>query len=338
MTRLYLPSGGTAETIAMNDAMTITAIAPWFGGDGRRQMSEIDSNKTALTHRVTAVAAAFLDGIGCKPVETEVAVAPGWIADLASFIYPTRTEAKKLKFTRHADEWFAPVAGSDVSLWLGRYDKLLTVLVEVKVSRSDYAGDVGRKFGPHPPCHLCFLAYPKGELTAADVPAGWYGLECSRDGSKLMKVITYDRERGTAARCWPQHAGQTIAVVSQVAIRREHRSRYRAIRDWWKSYRARDRQRNDGMRVSGLTEVVCGWIEGNGFGAELPLDQCVQRRFNKPLEGHAIICLKRLETMCVERGLRPRPTEKTPAGSAGADGGAGSAGGSPAGHESGAVA
>ena len=62
-------------------------------------MSQLDLNKTPLTHRITALAAAFLDAHGFKPVETEVPVASGWVADVASFVYPTMTEAKKLRLT-----------------------------------------------------------------------------------------------------------------------------------------------------------------------------------------------------------------------------------------------
>jgi len=54
-----------------------------------------DQNKTELTRKVTAGAATWLTNLGAKPVETEVHVRQGWIADLAAVWCPTRTEAQK---------------------------------------------------------------------------------------------------------------------------------------------------------------------------------------------------------------------------------------------------
>ncbi len=50
-------------------------------------------NKTPLTNQITNAVAAWMDNRGFKPVETEVTVAGGWVADLAGVIVPTRGAA-----------------------------------------------------------------------------------------------------------------------------------------------------------------------------------------------------------------------------------------------------
>src|SRR5690242_1203826 len=57
----------------------------------------MDRNKTELTHRVTAAASLYLSECGFKPVETEVPIEQGWIADIAGACQPTPTELTKMK-------------------------------------------------------------------------------------------------------------------------------------------------------------------------------------------------------------------------------------------------
>jgi len=66
-----------------------------------------DRNKTDLTHAVTQAAMTWLDERGFKPVETEVEIARGWVADLASAIFPTPTELINLKLIPHRPDWEA---------------------------------------------------------------------------------------------------------------------------------------------------------------------------------------------------------------------------------------
>ena len=197
-------------------------------------MTELDGNKTPLTHRITAVAAAYLDGAGFKPIETEVAVAPGWIADLASFIYPSRTEAKKLRL----------VKGKDSRSFEASYDELmyitgsapLTAIVEVKATRADYTKDQLRKFAcPYPPANLCYLAFPNGAWTEDDLPTGLVGMETSKNGDRLRKVHNKKRE----IKVFPQYPGGIIDLIAAVATRRDHRTRYATMRAWMRSARAR---------------------------------------------------------------------------------------------------
>lgn len=59
-----------------------------------------DYNKTAITKTITAAALTYLDERGCKPIETEVLAAAGWISDLAAVVCPTITELTLLKLIK----------------------------------------------------------------------------------------------------------------------------------------------------------------------------------------------------------------------------------------------
>jgi hypothetical protein len=67
-----------------------------------------DHNKTSMTKLVTAAAIRWLDEKGFKPVETEVAVADAWIADIAGSILPTNTELINLKLLKRRPNWRQP--------------------------------------------------------------------------------------------------------------------------------------------------------------------------------------------------------------------------------------
>jgi ribosomal protein L13E len=243
----------------------------------------LDRNKTCLTHRVTALAAAYLDGIGCKPVETEVEIRSGWIADVASYWYPTMTECKKLGLPKKVREMLG-IADDHRDLVFNVYGHgPFTVLAEVKVSRADFQKD-DRKWN-WPPAHLCFVAFPSGVLKAEELPAGWMGLECSANGEKIIKV---HRTRGFMH---AQHPGLTLDFVAAVGIRRDHRSRHRAIRDWWRHYRSEERERKANYSAADLLSGVAAWLRNDGsYTGELEDVLAMNgvkklpKRIDKPLE------------------------------------------------------
>jgi hypothetical protein len=108
------------------------------GGDGWlafiKIMNEpLDRNKTDLTRFVTACSIGYLADKGFKPIETEVAVAQGWITDVASFCYPTQTEIKKIKLK-------SPRISIDSDFYeiCFMYGHLLTALIEIKTTRADF--------------------------------------------------------------------------------------------------------------------------------------------------------------------------------------------------------
>lgn len=100
-----------------------------------------DRNKSELTHKLTAAAAFWLDEAGFKPVETEVPVCPGWVADLSGVIRPTKTEATRLKLIPPRGPYSRPNAWREWCDAFAAIPSLLTAVVEVKTSRSDFIGD-----------------------------------------------------------------------------------------------------------------------------------------------------------------------------------------------------
>ncbi len=208
--------------------------------------AELDKNKTPLTHRITAVAVDHLDRMGFKPVETEVPVADGWVADVASFIYPTPTEARKLKLIEGRSQEYRELQF--------RHGPMLTALVEVKISRSDFTKDEQRKFrNPYPPAHLCYLAYPTGLLDEEEIPRGWIGLVMSKNGERVTKVC-----RPWGMEPYPQPAGDVADFIAQVAIRRDHRTRHKALRELRRAYNAK--QTND-RKVGRISSVISALTE-----------------------------------------------------------------------------
>ncbi len=206
----------------------------------------LDENKSTLTHRITALASAHLAIMGCKPIETEVAVSPGWIADVASFTYPTNTELKQSKLFKvmPIDYNNEVISYAKEELFRYKYSFPLTIIVEIKVSIADFKKDWDRKFQQHP-AHLCYLAIPNHMTEQVDaiikdtrknnaymsdyIGYSWGRIICSNDGEKIIKILP--------PRINPQNPGDMIDFIAQVAIRRDHRTRYRYTRDMLKAYR-----------------------------------------------------------------------------------------------------
>ncbi len=216
----------------------------------------LDANKTPLTHRVTALAAAYLDGIGCKPVETEVPVASGYVVDVGGIWSPTPTEIKRLGMSPAVKKRIGDV--ENVLRLVGHGP--LAVIAEVKTTRPDFLGD--RKWLLPPPAHLCCLAYPSSILKPDELPKGWYGLETSAEGTRIRKV---HRPMN-----WPHpmHPGLLLDFVVAVAVRRDHRTRYAAARDWVRSYTAEEREEKKIYSAARLLGRLADWLQHKGWRAE----------------------------------------------------------------------
>lgn len=198
----------------------------------------LDRNKSALTHVATSTAAAWLDGLGCKPVETEVPLGDGWVADLAAFWCPTFTEAKRSRLLRAlpVPDGVASMSREHFTRWCRRYGGRITVAIEVKVSRSDFTADIGRKYGRwdvparlSPVAHALVVAAPRGVVGDNEIDCGL--LELSTDCSSVL------RWRGP----WKLnalHPGEVEDFIAAVAVRRDHATRYAALRRWQKMRRA----------------------------------------------------------------------------------------------------
>lgn len=216
-----------------------------------RKMTEemLDANKLPLTHKITAVCAAYLDKRGFKPIETEVCIERGWIADLASFVYPSWTERSLIGI---------PCAD--------KKRRVYTAIVEVKITKGDYKSDLFRKFKAEKlPAHICYLAYPKGMLKDSELPERWMGLEIKTDGSKML------RRKSKFVTINEQTAEQIIDTIACVAIRRAHRTRYRELRDAMRMYNAEQRESQIRYKATSLLEGLIVWLTGDGFGHEKDL-------------------------------------------------------------------
>jgi len=160
-----------------------------------------------------------------------VPVWDGWVADLASFVYPIPSQLRKLRLFGKRQIIEESYRSEDI--FLRHYGSLLTAIVEVKTSRRDFRKD--KKFsGQVFPAHLCYLAYPKGLIEK--VPEGWIGLVVKEDGSRLLRIEI----SSMFARIHPQHPGAITDLVASVAIRLLYRTRYAQYRAWLKAYRAKD--------------------------------------------------------------------------------------------------
>ena len=192
----------------------------------------LDRNKTDLTHNITAMAIAYLQSRGFRPTETEVAVEKGWIADIAGFGCLAEYELKKLHVL--GKRQFIPPIDRVEEYYL-RYGNLLTAIVEVKTSRSDFTGDWKFKTKLYP-ANLCFIAYPKGLVKEMELPEGWLGLEINLDGNNYLRFTKNHTNPYNFHHA--QHPGQVIDFISKIAVKLEYRQRFLRNRTWAKMYRA----------------------------------------------------------------------------------------------------
>lgn len=249
----------------------------------------LDTNKTPLTHRVTAVAAACLDGLGCKPVETEVPVLDGWVADVAGIWQPTVTEARRIHMSVPMQNRLGTKANAEYALHACGGGPL-AVVAEVKTSRSDFLCDP--KWQRPPPANFCFLAFPRGALNPeSELPKGWFGIESSKDGTQVLKI---HRCHGYVH---PMHPGLLLDFVAAVAVRRDHRTRYAATRDWVKAYTAKDREDTKQYKAAQLLVTLANWLQGKGYWPDRGLEQVLLEIGVKKVSKHAAHAVRFFEAL-----------------------------------------
>lgn len=191
-----------------------------------------DRNKTVITRTVTSAAVRYLEWRGCKPLETEVPICEGWVADVAGVLDPTITELVALKFIRPRPKWnFAnpldPRRDDNGYREWGKIAKkaqrLMTVLVEVKTSRGDFRGD--EKWSRPLPVDIAYLAVPEDlGLRVDEIPSSWGLLEynavtdCVRLGHPpVIQNVSIEKQ---------------LDVVFQIALRRDHYTRHERMREF----------------------------------------------------------------------------------------------------------
>jgi hypothetical protein len=174
------------------------------------------------------------------------------------------TETKKLKLTGYKN--ILGDAKIEYNDFMYRFSSPLTAIVEVKVTRQDFKKDLERKFSGYIfPAHLCYLAYPKGIIE--EPPFGWLGLEMDKDCQKLLRVTrpSLRRSKFIYTTIHPQNPGDTIDLIANIAIRRDHRTRYASMRDWIKTYNAREKERKKKSKVTDCISVIAYWLKGEKF-------------------------------------------------------------------------
>jgi len=217
-----------------------------------------DANKTALTARVTAAASLWMNERGMKPVETEVPIVTGWVADLAGAVCPTRTEAQELKLLPRKpsyrsisnEEWHTIHLA-----WEAAYKALppiVTAIIEVKTTRSDFCGD--KKWKLIQPAHLCYLATPPNLVKPEEIPPGWGWLVVAGEGSA--------RQLQPASICQQPDSG-TASLLYSIAVRRDHQTRHARLREFQRNQGATDATDKACRRLGLLIEVAMDVISGS---------------------------------------------------------------------------
>lgn len=209
-----------------------------------------DRNKTELTKHVTDAAIGYLDERGCKPIETEVYVSDGWIADVAAMLSPTVTELVKLRLVSRAPDW----KDQNRQRWWEQaraMQKIMTVLVEVKTSRGDFISD--RKWSIDPPCNLAYLAVPAAlKLSVEELPKEW-GILSVHDATVRLQQVPIIRDVSIEAQ---------FKTVAQIAIRRDNATRYERLRELQREYTLDRAIQKSMTRVSTAMRVVQSIIAG----------------------------------------------------------------------------
>ncbi len=230
----------------------------------------MDRNKTELTHIVTNAVYGWLDERGCKPIETEVPVQHGWVADIASMVSPTLTELVNLKLLKRRPKWNQPGYREwwDVAKQRQQSLGLLTVLVEVKTSRSDFSGD--KKWTLPVPTHLAYLAVPQG-LVIDEVPKGWGLLEYSPAGKTVTCRVVPEVMNVTVE--------QQLAVVHGVAVRRDHHTRYERHRAFQKELTVTRNESISRTRVVSAMSAMKSIVRGEHGSVKAALEYYGIRHF-----------------------------------------------------------
>jgi hypothetical protein len=227
-----------------------------------------DRNKSPITHEVTVAVASWLDVLGFKPVETEVPIAAGWVADLAAVICPTQTELIALKLIQRPPSWNEIHSlkskrrtwdADTYRAWqstLVALRRTMTCLVEVKTSRADYCGD--RKWTLPLPTDLAFVAFPRGLVKPEEWPTGWGILEFHDGAIKRLRAPT------------PQVTAdsQQRDIILSIAIRRDHHTRYSRFREAQKDTRLAAATETSLARVRDVVRTVLSVARGEHSNLE----------------------------------------------------------------------
>ncbi len=220
-----------------------------------------DRNKTPITKDVTAAAALWLQEHGFKPIETEVHCAEGWVADLAAVIVPTTTELIDLKLVPRHPPYRDQEAYTAWDVRAGALKRRMTALVEVKTTRADFRSDQTHKWTSIPPTALAFLAVPGDLIRPEEWPTGWGILEFVEGKIKYR--------RAPEVRESPANADADI--ILEIAIRRDHFTRYERSRDLQRKERVISAEHKMVQRFDQIARVALSILYGQYENVETAL-------------------------------------------------------------------
>lgn len=207
-----------------------------------------DLNKSQLTQEVTAAVVAWLSQKGFKPVQTEVQIVKGWIADVAAAIVPTNTELQDLKLIRRLPKYNSK-DHSVRTAWYKEADTLserpYTALVEVKTSRADFTRD--HKWKSPQPTSLAYLATQKGLTKEDEWPDGWGILEFAAGALRCLRP----------ARLVEVSPEMQAGTILSLAMRLHNTVNYAASTAW----RLENKEREKAQRASEIIGGVCSIVE-----------------------------------------------------------------------------
>lgn len=238
-----------------------------------------DANKSELTKDVTRAAISWLDEKGFKPIETEVCVCirpKAWIADLAAVITPTQTELINLKLIRRPPNF--NFAHRDTvgyrqryealrKEWTTEYNKIvgvLTAIVEVKTSVADFRRETKwQRNEQYDKTNLRYVAMPTGMIDEKSWPDGW-GILLYGQQKELI-----EDSKAPSLRCvrpstlFSTSLEQSRSVILQIAVRRDHATRYARQRDFDRKMRVEDGERKSITRIQSAISFVLRIADGH---------------------------------------------------------------------------
>lgn len=237
----------------------------------------IENNKSPLTHAITSGVQTYLKDKGFKPIETEVPIEEGWVADVASVIVPTPTELQIMKLipkrpsytvvTQQPQdpEWWKSDAYKKLlneqdkkfADWKAKINAIpcpLTAVVEVKTTRSDWMTDT--KWNRISPVNLRYLAIPAGLLKRTEFPVDWFVLEFNAEG-RCLRVAQQGNITDVSAekRMW---------VIHEIALKRHHRTEHVWQRSVMKRFAAGQTASKQNYRVGNVAKALLDVLNGGG--------------------------------------------------------------------------
>lgn len=225
-------------------------------------MSFFDRNKTPLTREITAASCQWLSERGCKPIATEVEITCGWVADIATAVFPTETELQDLKLVKRKPAWEKPV---ERKMWhevAGPLMRLMTVIVEVKTTRADFNKD--RKWKEALPADLNFLAMPLGLVGDSDWPPGW-GVLAFDSTSERFKLLRVPAVRASSF----EHQRNFVYAM---ACRRHNQEEYGEIRKLIRRDQSSANEYTNSYRFSKVMRAALAIARGERESVEQALE------------------------------------------------------------------